>query len=111
MYKVNLCRIGIPFAVLFALLLLVIHFPLRLSAQAQNPSQDSGKTQAEMATAPVIKKESRLVLVDAVVTDRKGNYVQDLKQDEFRVYEDNKEQPITSFSFGSDPSAPNNAQK
>ena len=80
-------------------------------AQGQPSSQDAAKPQQEAATAPVIKKESRLVLVDAVVTDKKGNYVRDLKQDEFKVYEDNKEQPITSFSFGSDPSAPNNTQK
>ena len=81
--------------------------------QDQPPPQDSAKPQAETATGPLIKKESRLVLVDAVVTDKKGNYIRDLKQDEFRVYEDDKEQQVSSFSFGSDTGAPesNNAQK
>lgn len=50
----------------------------------------------------VIRKETKLVLVDAVVTDKKGNYVRDLKQSEFKVYEDNKEQAISSFSSGAD---------
>src|SRR5215472_16038219 len=50
----------------------------------------------------VIKKETKLVLVDAVVIDKKGNYVRDLKQDTFKLYEDNKEQTISSFSSGAD---------
>ena len=53
--------------------------------------------------------ESRLVLVDTVVTDKKGNYVRDLEQKDFKVWEDGKEQPITSFSYeentGSTPTA------
>ena len=82
-------------------------------AQDQPPPQDSAKPQDELAKSPVIKKESRLVLVDAVVTDKKGNYIRDLKQDEFKVYEDDKEQQVSSFSFGSDTGGPesNNTQK
>src|ERR1700722_3075955 len=47
----------------------------------------------------VIRTETRLVLVDTVVTDKKGNYLRDLTQKEFKVWEDGKEQPVTSFSF------------
>ena len=54
----------------------------------------------------VIRVETNVVLVDAVVTDRKGNYVHDLQQKDFKVYEDNKEQPIQSFSFEADPASP-----
>src|SRR5580700_4952391 len=57
---------------------------------------------AEQQPGLVIRKESKLVLVDAVVTDKKGNYVHDLTQKDFKVYEDNKEQQVTSFSMGSD---------
>src|SRR5258707_623448 len=64
-------------------------------AAATAPSGDD-----VVATGAVIKKESRLVLVDAVVTDKKGKYVRDLAQSDFRVYEDNKEQALTSFSTG-----------
>jgi VWFA-related protein len=56
--------------------------------------------------APVIRAETRLVLVDAVVTDKKGNYVRDLEAGDFRVWEDNKEQAITSFSREADVAAP-----
>src|ERR1035441_4371684 len=63
------------------------------------------------ATPTVIRSETRLVLVDSVVTDKKGNYVPDLTQKDFKVFEDNKEQPITSFAYEADPASPNNKQK
>lgn len=66
---------------------------------------------AQTATPTVIRTETRLVLVDSVVTDKKGNYIGDLTQKNFKVYEDNKEQPITSFAFEADPSGPNGEQK
>jgi VWFA-related protein len=50
------------------------------------------------ANTPLIKAETRLVLVDTVVTDKKGNYITDLTQKDFKVWEDDKEQQITSFS-------------
>jgi VWFA-related protein len=73
----------------------------------------SGRAQevSHTATPTVIRSETRLVLVDAVVTDKKGNYVPDLAQKNFKVYEDNKEQSITSFSYEADPASPNNNQK
>ncbi|MGB2834456.1 MAG: VWA domain-containing protein [Candidatus Sulfotelmatobacter sp.] len=49
--------------------------------------------------AGVIRAETRLVLVDTVVTDKKGEYVRDLVQKDFKVWEDGKEQAVTSFSF------------
>ena len=58
----------------------------------------------------VIKTETRLVLVDAVVTNKKGEYVRNLSQKDFKVYEDNKEQNVTSFSFEADPAASSNNQ-
>jgi VWFA-related protein len=47
---------------------------------------------------PTIKVETRVVLVDAVVTDKKGNYIRDLGANDFKVWEDGKEQPVTSFT-------------
>ena len=65
---------------------------------------------AQQAATPadqtVIRTETRVVLVDAVVTDKKGNYVRDLTAKDFRVWEDNKEQPVTSFSFEADAASP-----
>src|SRR5271155_442519 len=50
--------------------------------------------------AGVIRTETRLVLVDSVVTDKKGEYVRDLTQKDFKVWEDGKEQTLTSSLFG-----------
>jgi VWFA-related protein len=99
--------------VLLALgLFAVSAFPALLRAQNSEPAKpDAPAQQQPVATSPVIRTESRVVLVDAVVTDKKGNYVHDLTQKDFKVYEDNKEQAVTSFSFGSDPSGPVSAQK
>jgi VWFA-related protein len=62
-------------------------------AYAQQP------TSAATDDPAVIRTETRLVLVDTVVTDKKGNYVRDLAQKDFQVWEDGKEQTITSFSY------------
>src|ERR1700674_1363054 len=59
----------------------------------------------------VIKKQSKLVLVDSVVTDKKGNYVRDLAQNDFKVFEDNKEQPVSGFSTGADVATRANGQR
>jgi VWFA-related protein len=67
------------------------------SALAQQPA--SASPDATMT----IRAESRLVLVDTVVTDKKGNYLSDLKREDFRVWEDDKEQQIKSFSFEAKP--------
>ena len=69
-------------------------------ASAQEQRAPAPTAPAEPQPAAIIKKESRLVLVDAVVTDKKGNYVHDLAQKDFKVFEDNKEQQIASFSAG-----------
>ncbi len=71
------------------------------SVHAQEPS-----AQAPASLPPTIKAESRLVLVDSVVTDKKGNYVKDLALKDFRVWEDNKEQSIKSFSFETEDASP-----
>src|ERR1700739_2525806 len=70
-----------------------------LCAQNQNePPADSGL---------VIRTETRQVLVDAVVTNKKGEYVRDLEAKDFKVSEDGKDQVIKSFSFEGDPKSPN----
>jgi VWFA-related protein len=100
--------------VTFALLLsTAIQSRAQTPAPDQQPSAQSPTTPATAAPAPpatdqpqsgasVIKKESKLVLVDAVVTDKKGTYVHDLNQKDFKIYEDNKEQQVASFSSGAD---------
>ncbi len=84
-------------------------------AQAQQrvsprPSNHRGRTRPRLqpsdSSTPVFKAETRLVLVDTIVTDKKGNYITDLTAKDFKVWEDNKEQPIKSFSAESGSAAP-----
>ena len=84
--------------------------PSPLTAQAPAPPQEQPAPE-QAQPGGIIKKESRLVLVDAVVTDKKGNYVRDLAQKDFKIYEDNKEQSVASFSTGADIAQQANAQK
>ena len=72
-----------------------------LAAAQQDTPPDSGS---------VIRTETRLVLVDAVVTDKKGSYVRDLTLKDFKVWDDNKEQAVKNFSFEADPASPSNGQ-
>jgi len=83
----------------------------KICGQSQEPAKPAAGTEQAVAVAPVIRAESRIVLVDTVVTDKKGNYVKDLTQQDFKVSEDKKEQANTSFSFGADPAAQNAGQK
>jgi VWFA-related protein len=85
--------------------------PVDMFAQDQTPAAPTAAPGAVQQSATVIKKESRLVLVDAVVTDKKGNYIRNLEQNDFKVYEDNKEQQVSSFSMGADIAVQASAQK
>ena len=79
-----------------------------LTAQQQPPAQEQ---QAPINVGTVIRTETRQVLVDVVVRDKKDNYVRDLEQKDFKVWEDNKEQSIVSFSYEAGMGSPNNPQK
>ena len=72
-------------------------------AGAQNPSPPAAEN-----PPVVIKAETNLVLVDVIATDKKGNYIKDLEKKDFHVFEDDAEQPISSFSREADiePNAP-----
>src|SRR5882724_769267 len=74
----------------------------RAQEQPAPPPPQAAASPGEQQPVVVIKKESKLVLVDSVVTDKKGNYVRELTQNDFKVFEDNKEQPVSSFSTGAD---------
>jgi len=92
-------------------LVLFVALPSFAQDSSPSPAAPAADSQQPMQVAPTIKKESRLVLVDTVVTDKKGNYIHDLSQGDFKVYEDNKEQTITSFSNGANSSGSQNSQK
>jgi VWFA-related protein len=72
-------------------------------------AQQSGE--ASPGEVPVIKAQTRLVLVDTVVTDKKGNYIRNLAAKDFKVWEDNKEQAISSFAFEDETASSADSQK
>jgi len=65
-----------------------------MAGQAQQPPAPP-----EPATqGPTFKAQVEYVEVDAIVTDDQGNFVRDLKRDNFQVSEDGKPQNIATFS-------------
>jgi VWFA-related protein len=61
------------------------------------PAQPSAPTSAQQP--PTFKVRVDFVEVDAVVTDREGRIVRDLKKEDFQVLEDGKAQTITNFTL------------
>jgi len=47
---------------------------------------------------PTFKVQVDFIEVDAIVTDARGNYVRDLKKEDFQIFEDGKPQTITNFA-------------
>jgi Ca-activated chloride channel family protein len=45
----------------------------------------------------VVKVDSSIVVLNAAITDRSGNSVAGIKQDQFHIFEDGAEQPISLF--------------
>jgi len=69
-------------------------------AAAQKPSQQSSTTGQQPASAVPLKTNTRLIAVDVVATDSKGNPVRGLKADDFEVSEEHSgRQTITQFQF------------
>ncbi len=62
-----------------------------LFAQPQPPAPSGAQT-------PTFKTTVEYVEVDAIVSDRQGNFVRDLKKEDFQVLEDGKPQNIATFS-------------
>jgi VWFA-related protein len=70
---------------------------LAVGLSAQTPAQPPATTGATQQN-PTFRVQVDLVTNDIVVRDEKGNFIPDLKQDEFEVYEDGIKQDITSMT-------------
>jgi Ca-activated chloride channel family protein len=74
----------------------VLHSASPLSDTAgRNATVQDGQ---DIGNGEVIRVTSNLVSVPVTVVDRQGQYVPDLKQNDFRVYENGAEQTISHFS-------------
>lgn len=63
------------------------------------PQRTTQQPQKSESDDDVVKITTNLVQVDAVVTDKNGKLVTDLKPEEVENYENGREQKITNFSF------------
>ena len=88
----------LPLAILLSTQLFVGGF-----AQQPTPTPTPSPTNQEKPQQPesedVVRITTNLVQVDAVITDKNGKLVTDLKPEEVEIYEDGREQKITQFSF------------
>jgi len=68
---------------------------------AQTPAQPPARPPASTTTTqqkPTFRVQVDLVTNDIVVRDEKGNFIPDLKKEEFEVYEDGVKQELTSMT-------------
>ncbi len=81
------------------LLLLTLRGAVALSqtAQTQPPKPNASQPKQDDTT---IRIETELVQVEAIVTDKSGKLVRDLKREDFELKEDGKPQDISHFSLG-----------
>src|SRR5262245_1987217 len=95
-------RAAFVIAILAALF--IFDHPAPQSAQ-QPPQQPKQEAKQPEAQAPAREQEStvristQLVQIDATVTDKKGEHVQDLTEDDFELMVDGKKQNITYFKL------------
>jgi VWFA-related protein len=70
-----------------------------LSAQSDPPpgSSSSPQSPGPAAQTPVVRVDTRLVVIDVVVTDKHGQPVSGLKKEDFVIKENGKDQTIKAF--------------
>jgi VWFA-related protein len=78
-------------------LLVVLAVGLSAQTPAQPPAQPPASATATQQK-PTFRVQVDLVTNDIVVRDEKGNFIPDLKKDEFEVYEDGVKQELTSMT-------------
>jgi hypothetical protein len=65
----------------------------------QTPDKTTSAAGNGALQQPVLKVKTRLVIVDVVARNSKGEPITDLKADDFTVIEDDKPQHISTFNF------------
>jgi VWFA-related protein len=73
--------------------------PVTPAPQQATPASAVAPARPVYEPATVLKVKTRLVVVDVVATDKKGNPVVDLKAEDFALAEDGREQKIRVFNF------------
>jgi VWFA-related protein len=69
------------------------------SPRAEPQKSDTPPEPVRQSDDDVVRITTNLVQVDAVITDRKGNPVTDLRSEEIEILEDGRTQKVTNFSY------------
>src|SRR5262245_59082874 len=91
-------------------LFIVLAFGTSAFGSRQSKPADQPPSQTEKSSQPTQDQQARkddevvrisvtLVQIDAVVTDQRGRHITDLKPEDFELFEDNRRQRITNFSY------------
>ena len=96
----SLCRNGLGSGLIATLLLCS---PLALGAQAPRPASSSTASVERKNKEYTITMNVNEVVLHATVVDKKGHMVNDLKQGDFRVFEDGAPQTLNHFSHADVP--------
>ncbi|HET9840122.1 MAG TPA: VWA domain-containing protein [Candidatus Angelobacter sp.] len=86
------------FSVFMIALLLATTVSLTYAAGSQQPSATQNQPSGYQSSS-VLRATTRLVVIDVVATDGKGEPVPGLKAEDFTVLEDGKPQKISGFTF------------
>lgn len=92
-----------------ALVVAMVGGTLLAVVATQEPAAPRQAAQPSTRSPSTYRIAVDLVQLDAVVTDRRGQPVHDLRADEFEVLQDGRPQPIASFGYvaaGGQPAAP-----
>lgn len=87
------------FLLLSQIVLLVVSPMFSFAQTRQSNPPANSQQQDPVPPEYVVRISTRLVQIDAVVVDKDGKLVTDLKPEDFKILEDGKEQKITNFSF------------
>jgi VWFA-related protein len=71
---------------------------LTAGLSAQTPASAPANAATPQQERPTFKVQVDLVTNDIIVRDEKGNFIPDLKKDEFEIYEDGVKQDISSMT-------------
>src|SRR2546428_9443700 len=88
----------VPVAILIAQLATSSFAQVPVASPSPSPPPQTSQPQ-KPEEADVVRITTNLVQVDAVVTDKSGKVVTDLKPEEVQIFEDGRQQKVTHFSY------------
>ena len=92
-------RLRLGYFVLAAVLAAPMALALKAQDAAPQPAPAQEPPPAQPDQPPIFRTDINFVRVDVIVTDRQGNPVANLKQEDFEVTEDGKPQAIETFKL------------